>query len=100
MRFASILLLLLLLPACEPVAERSWQLWFTRDAGERVDTALCSWLDEARSSLDLAAFELDLPCVESSLRQARDRGVSVRLVVDSENESPQLAALTAAGIPI
>jgi phosphatidylserine/phosphatidylglycerophosphate/cardiolipin synthase-like enzyme len=93
------------LQACEPkeAPEAALSVWFTRPGEsppERVDTALCHWLDQARSSLDMAAFELDLPCVVTSLSQAKARGVKVRLVIDSENESPELAAIRAAGVPI
>lgn len=81
------------------------QIYFTQPADEipaeqRVDTQLCHWLDQSSSSLDIAAFELDLPCVETSLIEAKKRGVSVRLVVDSENPSPELKAIAKAKIPI
>lgn len=98
-----------LLSACpakqQPKADAAYQLWFTSPgtapkAEQRVDTALCHWIDQARVSLDIAAFELDLPCVEASLMQAKGRGVNVRLVVDSENPSPELKAIAKAGIPI
>lgn len=96
-------------PAKKPAEtkpEAPYQVWFTDPgnpslpADRRMDTILCHWLDAAKTSLDIAAFELDLPCVETSLKQAKTRGVSVRLVVDSENPSPQLKAIAKAGIPI
>lgn len=67
---------------------------------ETVDQVLCKWLDQSQHSLDMAAFELDLPCVQDSLIAAKKRGVKVRLVVDSENPSPELKAIAKAGIPI
>ena len=87
----------------QPKPEKVYQVWFTHPGAkpaEDVDQLLCHWLDETKSSLDIAAFELDLPCVEASLIQAKNRGVTVRLVVDSENPSPELKALKKAGVPI
>ncbi len=92
-------------PSAEPVQDVS--VWFTRPGetpeqtqAEPVYQALCHWLDQARSSLDIAAFELDLPCVAESLLKAKTRGVKVRLVVDTENPSPELKQIAAAKIPI
>lgn len=88
-----------------PTPKGAINVLFTRPGeelleAERADTLLCAWLDQARSRLDIAAFELDLPCVPESLKRAAKRGVQVRLVVDSENPSPELKAIAKAKIPI
>ncbi len=83
------------------------QVYFTQpltdtseSGAETVDQVLCKWVDQSKQSLDIAAFELDLPCLQDSLISAKKRGVKVRLVVDSENPSPELKAIAKAGIPI
>lgn len=49
----------------------------------------------ARISVDVAAFDLDLPQLVDALIRARRRGVAVRAVIDSENLSdPAVAMLT------
>ncbi|HEY9842438.1 MAG TPA: hypothetical protein V6D23_18395, partial [Candidatus Obscuribacterales bacterium] len=48
----------------QPKPEKVYQVWFTHPGAkpaEDVDQLLCHWLDETKSSLDIAAFELDLP---------------------------------------
>jgi phosphatidylserine/phosphatidylglycerophosphate/cardiolipin synthase-like enzyme len=62
---------------------------------------LVASLDSARVSIDMAAYSLNLWGVESSLLHARQRGLKVRLVMESDNmggDVPQ--ALMAAGIPL
>lgn len=59
----------------------------------------------ARASIDVAAFDFDLPGLTDALLKARQRGVNVRLIVDSENlQDANVAAETGrlqqAGIPM
>jgi phosphatidylserine/phosphatidylglycerophosphate/cardiolipin synthase-like enzyme len=59
----------------------------------------------ARTSLDLAAFDFDLVEVADALIVAKQRGVTVRVIVDSENlETPEVAQQTGrlerANIPV
>ncbi len=42
-------------------------------------------IDAAHSSIDLASFDFDLGEITDALIRARQRGVTVRLVIDSEN---------------
>ncbi len=52
-------------------------------------------VSHARRSIDVAAFDLDLPQLVDALIAARQRGVRVRVVIDSENlTDPAVAMLT------
>lgn len=56
---------------------------------------LISDVSRARTSIEVAAFDLDLPQLVDALIAARRRGVNVRAVIDSENLSdPSVAMLT------
>ncbi len=89
------------------------QVYFTRPryperAGDRtggLDETVAADIDRARRSVDLAAFDLDLPHVANAIERAKERGLDVRLVIDGENlEAPEVAAITGEleqkGIPI
>ncbi len=59
----------------------------------------------ARSSIDVAAFDFDLSSLADALLQAHQRGVAVRLIVDSENlqdtnVAKETGRLQDVGIPI
>jgi phosphatidylserine/phosphatidylglycerophosphate/cardiolipin synthase-like enzyme len=78
-------------------------------AGRRPEspllTAVLADVDAARRSIDLAVFDLDLEEIGAALVRARQRGVAVRLVLDSHNlEAPEMAAvagrLQRAGVPL
>jgi phosphatidylserine/phosphatidylglycerophosphate/cardiolipin synthase-like enzyme len=57
--------------------------------------AVLADLDAARNSVDLAAFDFDIPAMTNALLRADARGVVVRLVVDSENlETPEVSEQT------
>jgi len=86
-------------------AQLPYQLWFTRPGQQAPSQALekevCEWLEQAQSQLDIAAFELSLPCLASTLVARQKMGVTVRIVTDSDYlETPVLKALDAVGIPI
>ncbi len=49
-----------------------------------IDATLAAAIDEAKESVDVAAFELNLPSVTRALVEASKRGVRVRLVTDSD----------------
>lgn len=52
-------------------------------------------VSRARTSIDVAVFDLDLPSLVEALIAARKRGVNVRAVIDSENlGDPAVAMLT------
>ena len=49
-----------------------------------MDERLAEAIDSAQTSVDVAAFELDLPSITDALVRAHQRGVRVRLVTDSD----------------
>lgn len=66
-----------------------------------VDGPLVEAIDAARLSIDVAAYSLSLNSVRNALIRAHQRGVTVRMVMESGNmdrSDPQL--LLKAGIPI
>ncbi len=66
-----------------------------------VDGPLVKAIDEARLSIDVAAYSLTLNSVRNALIRAHDRGVNVRVVMESTNmekSDPQI--MIKAGIPI
>jgi len=57
--------------------------------------AVLADLDAARTTVDLASFDFDIPAMTDALLRADARGVVVRLVVDSENlETPEVSEQT------
>ena len=65
------------------------------------DGPLASAIDTAHLSVDVAAYSLSLNSIRDALLRARDRGVRVRMVMESDNldrSDPQ--KLKDAGIPI
>ena len=66
-----------------------------------VDGPLVKAIDAARLSIDVAAYSLSLNSVRNALLRAYDRGVTVRIVMESTNmdrSDPQI--LIKAGVPI
>lgn len=67
---------------------------------EHLDQRFCAFLDATTQSIDLASFDIDLPCVETSLKALHQRGVQVRIVTDSDHITPVIKALKKAKIPV
>ena len=66
-----------------------------------VEQALIASIDAARLSVDVAIYSLSLREVANALLRARDRGVAVRIVMESDNRERSVPqALIEAGIPI
>jgi phosphatidylserine/phosphatidylglycerophosphate/cardiolipin synthase-like enzyme len=87
----------------------SWfELYFTDPANPfssqgtgGIDGPLVEAIDAARLSIDVAAYSLTLNSVRYALIRAHDRGVTVRMVMESTNmDTSDVKALLAAGIPI
>jgi phosphatidylserine/phosphatidylglycerophosphate/cardiolipin synthase-like enzyme len=58
-------------------------------------SAVLADLNAARVSVDLAVFDFDIPAMADALLRAAARGVTVRLVVDSENlDTPEVSEQT------
>jgi phosphatidylserine/phosphatidylglycerophosphate/cardiolipin synthase-like enzyme len=115
MRGSYALLVLALLAACaappavsEPAAEDWAAVYFTDPDSEGAgsvrggpDEDLAAALDAARLSIDMAIYDLDLWSIRDALLAAHERGVPVRLVVESDNAGgAELSQLAAAGIPL
>jgi phosphatidylserine/phosphatidylglycerophosphate/cardiolipin synthase-like enzyme len=67
------------------------------------DEALVQAIDQARLSLDVAVYDLDLSSVSNALINAHRRGVTVRVVTESDNmdsADSKITALKEAGIPV
>ena len=85
-----------------------FELYFTdpanlvsRQGTGGVDGPLVDAIDAARLSIDVAAYSFSLNSIRYALIRAHDRGVTVRMVMESTNmdrSDPQL--LIEAGIPI
>ncbi|MGH2627725.1 MAG: phospholipase D-like domain-containing protein, partial [Anaerolineales bacterium] len=66
-----------------------------------IEAALAASIESAGKSVDLAVYHLALTSIEQALLRAHRRGVTVRVVTESENMlEPAVAALEAAGIAV
>ncbi len=90
-------------------ARGSWfELYFTDPANPfssqatgGVDGPLVEAIDSARLSIDVAAYSITLNSFRNALLNAHDRGVTVRLVMESTNmDTSDVERLLEAGIPI
>jgi phosphatidylserine/phosphatidylglycerophosphate/cardiolipin synthase-like enzyme len=89
-----------------------WEVYFTAPTGSRdpatyvggIDEILAARIDGVRRTLDIAAFEFNSPALTQAVIRARQRGVRVRMVTDSEHglngSSSTIPQLIAAGINI
>ena len=77
----------------QPVTSEWYQLYFTspqypdKEATRVhiIEDGLIKVINGAQSRVDIAIFELDLEDVGNAILAARDRGVDVRLVTDTDN---------------
>lgn len=66
-----------------------------------IDGPLVQAMDEARLSIDVAAYSITLNSVRNALLRAHDRGVTVRIVMESTNmDTSDVHRLLEAGVPI
>lgn len=94
----------------QPVSGQWYRLYFTSpqypdEPETRVQTVpngLIEVINSARQSLDIAIYELNLDEIGDAILAARDRGVRVRLVTDTDEleELETLIRLEEEGIPI
>ena len=90
------------------VADAWYSVYFTDPSGTGAtsarggaDEALATAIDNARLSVDMAIYDFDLANVRIALVNAHRRGVTVRIVTDSDNlDEPEIQALKDAGIPV
>jgi phosphatidylserine/phosphatidylglycerophosphate/cardiolipin synthase-like enzyme len=97
------------IPQTEAPPQADWaQVFFSDPTGpnaERLrggpDKVLADAIRQARLSVDVAAYDLDLWSIRDALLEAHRRGVSVRLVTDSDNlDEREIQELKTAGIPV
>lgn len=89
-----------------------WTLFFTAPTGSRntstyqggIDVQIAGFIGTARRTLDIAAYEFNLPSLTEAVLAAQRRGVVVRVVTDNEDgledDNTTLGQLEAAGIDI
>lgn len=67
----------------------------------RLDERLVHLIDGAQRSVDMAAYDFGLTNVADALIRAKERGVAVRVVTDTDNAgNPAVLRLKQAGIPV
>jgi phosphatidylserine/phosphatidylglycerophosphate/cardiolipin synthase-like enzyme len=80
-------------------------LYFTAPANDEYrggpDEYLVEAIDQARSQIDAALYDLNLWSIRNALIRAYNRGVLVRLVLESDSlDRPEIQELIEAGIPL
>lgn len=96
-------------PSASSTLASSWYDIFFSDPtdpnAERLrggpDQALANAIHQARMSVDVAAYDLDLWSIRDALLDAHRRGLTVRMVTDSDNlDEPEIQDLKLAGIQV
>jgi len=95
-------------PPATPTAEgeTGWfEVYFTDPSWPSLrggpDARLAEAIAQARLSVDIAAYDLDLWSLRDALLEAHQRGLSVRMVTESDYlDSPEIQELKEAGIPL
>ena len=90
----------------------AWQLYFTAPTGEPnstnkdlgIDARLADAITRSKSSLDIAAFEFNNNVLTEAILEAKERGLSIRIVADLKNgierDGNTFGQFAEAGIPI
>ncbi|HEX7540843.1 MAG TPA: phospholipase D-like domain-containing protein [Anaerolineales bacterium] len=96
-------------PTSEPGSETGWlDIYFTNPAAPHAadyeggpDETLAAVIDQARLSVDVAAYSLNLWSIRDALISAHQRGAVVRMVMESDNmDNQEIQQILDAGIPI
>lgn len=96
-------------PAMTPQSYADWlQIYFTNPSAPTAknykggpDQALAKAIDAAKLSVDVAAYSFNLWSLRDALVHAKQRGVTVRMVMESDNmDDPEVQDLKNAGIPV
>jgi phosphatidylserine/phosphatidylglycerophosphate/cardiolipin synthase-like enzyme len=67
----------------------------------RLDERLIGLIDGAQRSVDIAVYDFGLESVAEALVRAKERGVAVRVVTDTDNlDAAAIKRLQSAGIPV
>jgi phosphatidylserine/phosphatidylglycerophosphate/cardiolipin synthase-like enzyme len=72
---------------------------------DSLDAALTRFIQTAKSSIDMATYQLNLPSIVQALLDAKKRGVTIRMVADIDilndvKENSSFKELQSAGVPI
>lgn len=94
-------------------AKGFWRVYFNDPANigsdrstyvNGIETPLVQAIEQAQTSLDIAAFEWNSPALTQAVLSARQRGVNIRMVADNEHTVDDLDStidqLVRAGIPV
>jgi phosphatidylserine/phosphatidylglycerophosphate/cardiolipin synthase-like enzyme len=90
-------------------SDSSWlQVYFTDPAGPRADNyeggpdeILAAAIDQARLSVDVAAYSFNLWSIRDALIHAHQRGLVVRMVMESDNiDDREVQQIKDSGIPV
>lgn len=86
-------------------SSQSISLYFTAPANDDFrggpDQYVVESIDQARSQIDAALYDLNLWSIRNALIRAHDRGVLVRLVVETDSlDRSEIQELISAGIPV
>jgi len=74
---------------------------FAETQEDGIDEPLVAALDEARLSIDIAAYSMSLESLRDALLRAQKRGVTIRIVMESDNmERSVPERLSSAGLEI
>jgi phosphatidylserine/phosphatidylglycerophosphate/cardiolipin synthase-like enzyme len=91
-------------PAEYSSPDQLYSIYFTAPANEDFkggpDRFLADAIDQARSQIDAALYDLNLWSIRNALIRAHQRGVLVRLVVENDSlDRTEIQELISAGIP-
>jgi phosphatidylserine/phosphatidylglycerophosphate/cardiolipin synthase-like enzyme len=90
-------------------ADKDWlKIYFTEPSDPNAynyrggpDAELAEAIDQARVSVDAALYDLNLWSLRDALLRAHRRGLTVRVVIESDNlDEPEIQALKDEGIPL
>jgi phosphatidylserine/phosphatidylglycerophosphate/cardiolipin synthase-like enzyme len=95
-------------PGTSVVSDAWYSVYFTDPSGPDAtsasggpDEALVTAIESARLSVEMAIYDFDLGKLRIALIDAHRRGVTVRMVTDSDNlDEPEIQTLKDAGIPV
>lgn len=79
--------------------------WAFTQADQHPEKLLISVIDSSKTSLDIAIYSLTKPDIVNAIKNAKNRGVNVRIITDKiqsagKTQSEALKILGSAGIPI
>src|SRR5579872_4775626 len=69
-------------------------------SGEGVQDRLLALIQKSQTSIDLAVFEFSSPVLAEALRRAHERGVTVRLILDSHSDQKGAVGGSLAGLEV